>query len=264
MSSRQARYGTFAQRGAARRIAKFITARRRPTVRPRRGVRGATSTVVHSYTRTCSSGTTQGDNDTIGINTQSATGLTMNGANYGVYDIELSFSLSGGVQVLIGGANADTYGMPNATDFSNLYEQYRIDWIDCMITFTNNNSSINQPTTGLPRIFFVEDHDDTAAVNMTGILQYDNLQQWQLGANQGSNTKTIRIHPTALQSVYLSAVATGYEAGNKARFISTAYAGVPHYGVKMMVDPIYYSAGSVAVGNLAMAFKYHLTFRSVK
>lgn len=229
-----------------------------------RAIRGTSSTKIHAYTRTCASGLTQGDNDTIGINTQSATGLTMNGVNYGVYDIEMSFSLSGGVQVLIGGANVDTYAMPNATDFSNLYEQYRIDWIDVMITFSNNNSSINQPTTGLPRIFFAEDHDDTSAVNMTGILQYDNLQQWQLGALDGSNTKTIRIHPTALQSVYLSAVSTGYQAGNKSQFISTAYAGVPHYGVKMVVDPIFYSAGSVAVGNLAMAFKYHLTFRSVK
>jgi len=261
MSSRGTRRGSFFKRGSAARI-RAIGARR--TVRRSRGVRGSTSTVVHSYTRTCSSGQTQGDNDTISINTQSASGLNMNGVAYGAYDIEMSFSLSGGVQVLIGGANVDTYAMPNATDFSNLYEQYRIDWIDVMLTFSNNNSSINQPSTGLPRIFFVEDHDDTSAINMTGILQYDNLKEWQLGANGGSNTKTIRIRPTALQSVYLSAIATGYEAGNAPRFISTAYAAVPHYGVKMMVDPIFYSAGSVFVGNIAMSFKYHLTFRSVK
>lgn len=222
---------------------------------------GNASTKLHAYTRTCSSGLTQGDNDTISINTQSAVGLSINGVPSAVYDIELSFSLNG-VAIYLGGALVDTYAMPNATDFTNLYDQFRIDWIDCMYTFSNNNSSINQPTTGLPRVFHVVDHDEVSASNMTTVLQYDNLQQWQLGHDP--STKIIRIRPTPLQMVYLSAVATGYEAGQKAKFISTAYAGVPHYGVKMIVDPILYSAGSVFVGNIAMSFKYHITCRSTK
>lgn len=266
MSSRQSRYGTFAQRGAARRIASFVSRRIRGAKRSKFGLsRGMkSSTKTHAYTRTIASGITQGTNDAIRINSQSATGLAINGAGTGAYNMEIRFNLSG-VDFFINGGAAPwyQYAMPNFTDFTNLYDNYRIDYIDCTWTFNSNNSSTTSPSTSLPRIFHVEDHDDTTATNMTSILQYDNLKVWQLGIDSGVMHR-VRIHPTPLEMVYYSAALTGYQKGSNKKWINTDYPTIPHYGVKMIVDPIFYTAAATDLGYLAFSFKYHITCHSTK
>jgi len=260
------RYPSYAKKIAGRRIAAFVSRRRSTKYsRPRASVGRAASTRVHEYTRTCGTGGTVGISDSIIVNTQAATGLLIAGlAATAAYDMEFSFSLTGGVDLYIAGALYTNYAMPVTADFTNLYEKYRIDWIECNFTFSADNSSTaSNNTHSMPRIFMVEDNDDTTAINLAAIQQYDNLKQWQLGLDGGVSKKW-KIHPTPLEMVYLSAIATGYQKGSNKKWINTAYGQVPHYGMKMIVDPITYTAGSVPLGCIAMSFKYHFTFCDVK
>lgn len=254
--SSRSRYSYIANRAAR----AGILAARRSGVKGPRMSRGS-RTRIHEYTRTCGSGMTAGSNDGIWVNTQNATGLIFGGgAATGLYDVELSFSLYQ-VQAYIGGTAVGTYAMPSVTDFTNLYDLYRIDYIDVCITFSNNTSSINQPTTGLPIIYFVEDNDDVAATNTGSLMQYDKLKKFQFGMKNMIRT---RIHPKPLEMVYQSAVSTSYQSGSGKKFLTTANNNIPHYGVKLTVDPGPYSAAAVQTGVIQMSFKYHITCKNTK
>lgn len=251
MSNRSARRATLASRRSAKSYKKT------------RISRGIASTVTHSYKRTVGTGAVVGTSDGWRVNSQAATGLSINGgAGSGGYDIEISFQLSG-VTVYFGGIVWWNYPMPNFADLTALYDNYRVDFIDCEFTFNSDNSSTSQPAASLPRVFMVEDHDDVAAINLTGIQQVSGLKKWQFGIGPGV-MKRVRIHPTPLEMVYYSAVATGYQRGSNKKWIRTTNDSVPLYGVKMIIDPIVYTAGSVVLGDIAASFTYHITCTDTK
>jgi len=212
--------------------------------------------------RACGTGQVVGTTDAWRINSQAATGIAINGAGSGAYDAEIYFNLSG-FTVFMGGVSWYSYPMPNFTDFTNLYDQYRIDWIDLEFTLNSNNSSVTNPTLSLPRVFFVEDHDDVAATNLNSLQQYDNLKTWQFGIDSGV-MKRVRIHPTPLEMVYYTAALTGYQKGSNKKWINTAYPTIPHYGVKILIDPIVYTAGAIDLGYMSLTANYHITCSSTK
>jgi len=262
MSSSLVRAVSLESAGRKRRRAAASSAARQGRFRMGRGMsfsRGSrASTRRHCYTRTVSTGATVGNNDAILVNSQAAQGL----GTSGFYDMEFSFSLQK-VQMNISGTAYTSWTVPNYTDLTNLYDKYRIDWVDVCMTFNGNNSSTANGTQSLPRIFFVEDNDDVQSINLTAIQQYDNLKTFQFGVGEGV-MKTIRIHPRPQEMVYYTAALTGYQQGSNKKFIDTSYPDIPQYGCKIIVDPIYYTTASVNLGSIAFSFKYHITCDSTK
>ena len=59
--------------------------------------------------------------------------------------------------------------MPNVSEFTGLYDQYRIDYVECKFSFSNNNSSNSSPGSTLPIMYLVKDYDDSGAA---GLLTY--------------------------------------------------------------------------------------------
>ena len=45
--------------------------------------------------------------------------------------------------------------MPNVSEFTGLYDQYRIDYVECKFSFSNNNSSNSSPGSTLPIMYLV-------------------------------------------------------------------------------------------------------------
>lgn len=219
--------------------------------------RSLASTRRHCYTRTISTGSTPGSNDAISVNAQNAQGLSATG----FYDMEFSFSLQK-VQMYIAGTAFVSWTMPNYADFTNLYDKYRIDWVEVTLTF-NGNTHTGGSVQSLPRVFFVEDNDDTNSINLASIQQYDNLKTFQFGTGDGV-MKTFRIHPKPQELVYYTTTLSGYQQGSNKKFIDTTYPDVPQYGCKMIVDPIVYAASSTLLGSIALSFKYHITCDSTK
>lgn len=240
-------------RAAAR--TRSIAAARTRAVVPRR-VRG--SEFRHSYKRCVSMNTTPGTTESIKVDSFSTFGLS----NSGRYDIQMSFCLDT-VNVYLGGTLFATYAVPSSSEFVNLYDQYRIDWIDVDITFNSNNSSTNSPTQSMPKIWFAEDHNDVNGVTLPQIMQYDNVQVWQTGMGVGV-MKRIRVKPTTNTLVYYTNVLSAYKKNSNKEWLDTQYASIPYYGVKMYVDPIVYTTGTQVIGYISMNFAYHITCQATK
>lgn len=189
-------------------------------------------------------------------------GWIINGVNSTSYSMSFNFSLAG-VNVFVGGVASTTLPLPNYTELTALYDQYKIDWVECEFMFSNNMSNITSPTIGLPVIYLAKDYDDSNAAGVTDLQQYSTQQVWQLGnAHNRDGIKRIRIKPNVDMAVYQSALVNGY-ARSKPIFMDTGSPSVPHYGIKIAFDPIDNQANS-NVGYLTCNFKYHLVMAHTK
>lgn len=216
------------------------------------------STSVHCYTRTAISSAAVAGSGFIPVNLFPSQGL----GGTGFYDVEMSFSLTG-VQLYIGAGAYANVALPNYSDFTALYDQYRIDYVDVTMTFSNNVSSTSSAVPCLPIIYFAPDYDDVGATNLAAIAQYDNLKKFQLGSGPGV-MKTIRCYPRPNVQLYNSPVSTGYGQASRKLFLDTNSPAVPYYGAKFVVDPTALAGGSTPIGNICMSYKYHLTFKNTK
>lgn len=218
--------------------------------------RGMLSTHYHKFIRSC----TFGQSYVVGVDTR--TGFSINGVSSGVFNMQFAFKLEG-VNVFVNGVSSTTLALPNYTEFTALYDQYRLDWIECNFIFTNNTSSVNSPGTVLPVMYLAKDYDDTNVANYTDLQQYSTQTTWQLGMQHGSDgKKTIRIKPNVDVALY-QGVTTGYARG-KPMMIDTSSPSVPHYGIKIAYDPVFTPAAATNVGYLTCNFIYHMTMAHTK
>lgn len=234
----------------------LITVRQRRSQRGRKGKVGSISR--HKFVRSVGIQA----NSRLGIDLFS--GFTWNGVSLTTDNIQVDFTLNNVRLFAAGGASPfATLPMPNATEFTGLYDQYRIDWIDCQFMFSNNNSSVNSPATVLPIIYLCKDYDDTANATVNDIRQYSTQQTWQLGQQQGSDgIHHVFVKPNVDVALY-NGITTGYARG-KPMYIDTGSADVPHYGIKFALDRIAVPASSTPVGYLTINFVYHMTFANTK
>lgn len=199
-----------------------------------------------------------GQSYVVGVDTR--TGFAINGTSTGLFNMQFAFTLSG-IKVYLGGTLNTTLPLPNYTEFTALYDQYKIDWVECKFTFSNNNSSNSSPGTTLPIMYLCKDYDDSSTANVTDIQQYSTQQQWQLGNAHGRDgIKTINVRPTVDVALF-QGLTTGYGRG-KPMFVDTSSPDVLHYGVKIAYDPINYPAASTLVGYLACTFVYHMSMKN--
>lgn len=217
------------------------------------------SNKYHSFVRSCSFLSAY----KVGLDATSGNGFNINGVSSGSFNMQFAFTLSG-VQVYIAGVLSTTLAMPSYTEFTSLYDQYRINYVDCEFMFSNNNSSVNSPSTCLPVMYMVKDYDDSNQAFVSDLQQYSTQQTWQLGNQHGKDgIKRIRIKPNVDVAVYNTALTTGYARG-KPQFIDTGSPAVPHYGIKIAYDPINYTAASTILGYMTCVFRYHLTMQNSK
>jgi len=176
--------------------------------------------------------------------------------------MQLNFALEG-VHVLVGGVALYTLALPNYAEFTALYDQYRIDYIEAEFMFSNNYSSVGTPGTTLPVFIVAKDYDDSNASNFTDLQQYNNAITWQVGEQHDRDgKKLIRVKPNADLALF-NGITTAYARAGP-MLVDTANPAVPHYGLKLAFDPIFPAAVSTVVGYLSMNFRYHLTMKSTK
>lgn len=212
----------------------------------------------HQFVRMAS---TIGGTNKIGVDLYN--GFVFNGTNTLIYNMQMSFSLTG-VQLYSGGGGIMSLAMPNYTEFVNLYDQYRIDWVEVEFVFSNNSSGVGTPTTCLPLIYLAKDYDNSGTAGIADLQQYHNCQMWQLGEQRGSGKRVIRLKPSVADALYNnSAVTTGYGRA-KPMFIDTDSPLVPHYGIKLAMDPITPPGSTSLVGYLSINVIYHMTMNNTK
>lgn len=187
-------------------------------------------------------------------------------------------NITGGIS---GAANFGTYTfsldqLPNYTEFTNLFDQYRINKVVLKLipqynqsTFNvghaNNTATSGQLSGRNPRFMIVNDYDDdTAPVNMDTLRQYANVKVYPV-----MNNKLIKhtITPATQMMAYETIGTTGYIPKFK-QWINCSDSNVPHYAIKWGIEDT--SAINNTAASLANAQVYfrveasiYLSFKGV-
>ena len=215
------------QRNVRARSATGIV-RRKKTQRRLRVYRGIST--VHCFERKCY----------VNYKMWSTSGFGNIGATVGLgNDLAMSFALNGvSVYAALNGGLAvamNTAPLPNITEFTALFDQYKIRSCTIDMRFANNNSSINSPSTSLPVLYYADDMDDVSPLTQNALQQYGRCKTTMLGTGAKEFTRH-RVVPKPLVQLYETGVSTGYSNPIKPIWIDCNDATVPHYGVKICWD----------------------------
>uniref|UniRef100_UPI0040487642 hypothetical protein n=1 Tax=Yoonia sp. TaxID=2212373 RepID=UPI0040487642 len=223
----------------------------------------------HKFVRTVSTnnGSVYGTAQQILIGIDQNRGFVVNGAVQGSYNMALTFSLTG-MNLWFAGTYFGTISVPGASDFTSLYEQYKIEFIEISFYFSNNISNLNSTATSLPIMGIVRDFDDVLATDMFALQQFSGYQMWQLGNQRGDGAYKMRVKPAAQTLTYNGSGGTTV-SGIKRDFsptLSINTPSIPHYGVKIAYDPVQQLGSDVAnvVGFLSINATYHLSMRNTR
>lgn len=148
--------------------------------------------------------------------------------------------------------------VPSATDFTNLYDRYRINGVKLQITYLSNQSATNGPSS-LPVLNYAVDYDDTVAPSTESVMQQkQDLKTKVLIANKPIN---IYVKNPKVQVPVPNAGAVLENAMVKnAGFINCTYPTIPHCGIKYWLSGLYAGASGNA-GCIRIVPTYYLTLR---
>lgn len=157
---------------------------------------------------------------------------------YVVANITASTS-AGGLQSNAAGAlSFNLASLPNATEFTNLFDQYKImkvkldfipfgDTVNLPISTMSGSTSLVSP--GGPLITAIDYDDNTTPGAASDLLQYQNSKVTPV-----PRRLKMSLRPKFATEVYRSATTTGY--GARSGWLDTDYANIPHYGVKYYMN----------------------------
>lgn len=124
------------------------------------------------------------------------------------------------------------FQMPNLSEFTSLYDQYKI--LNFTYELTPRWSGLDisgDNTPGLPTIYWVYDVDDsTALTNITQLMERPNVRKRVI---KGAVRLTVK-YPSVAAMIYRTATTTGYTA-RKSPWIDMIDPIVPHYGIKWVI-----------------------------
>lgn len=210
-----------------------------------------------------------GDPGETGISVFSDYALAINGT--GLWDFGFTYQLSG-VQMYLGGTSYRNFPMANYTDWTVLFDQFRIDAVDIEMIYNHTVGPAGQDVGGgnnaqvsMPIIYSCEDHDDMNASTQNIMVQRSGLKTFQVGnAAAVGNKMKWRVYPTPLETVWQTSILSGYERGSNKKWQNTAYPGTQYYGTKHFIDMIHNTGGNIVAGYMHFTFTYHISFRDVK
>jgi len=79
------------------------------------------------------------------------------------------------------GASSSAVPVPSSTEFSTLFDSWRIRGVKVSAFFQNNTSSTQQITTCMPLLSYVWDKDDHTVASLGDINQFQNVKRFQFG-----------------------------------------------------------------------------------
>lgn len=125
----------------------------------------------------------------------------------------------------VAGTAAYTFALadlPNSSEISSLFDQYRILQVTVSITPTIPDSSVP--------IYTAIDYDDNnVPTGITSILEYETMQQ-----STGNIVTQRTLNPKTLSQLYNGIASTGY-ATNGPTWIDSSSPFIPHYGFKVFI-----------------------------
>jgi len=149
-------------------------------------------------------------------------------------NIQLSFAPSA-TDYRLDGVSVFNTALPNVTEFSNLFDQWRLKSVIVRIDLPAAFSNSGATPIILPNIYYVSDYDDSQDCDINAMLQYPQCQVHSFYRN-GYEPFQVSLSPKPLRDVAGSGISTGYGPMPVAPWLRTADMSLPHYGLKMALD----------------------------
>lgn len=147
---------------------------------------------------------------------------------------------------IIGQLNA----VPNFSEFTSLFDMYKINGLKVRFSPRANSAEVGT-NQGLIKFFSCIDYDDSTAITLPEMLQYESIKQ------TSSNRDHVRfVKPRVARSVYQSPLVTAYSAGRT--WLDCNNTAVPHYGIKYLIQQL--PAGNQSYD---VSVTYYMAFKNV-
>jgi hypothetical protein len=168
------------------------------------------------------------------------------------FDIEMTFSLQNTYVSVAGGA-AVTYVNPGYGDIVNLFQEWKINFVEVMFLYSNNCSQINN-TVNLPVLQVAADFVNATATTSSQMLQYQDMKVIQLGNYRGDAGPVFKLKPRF-------GIGTGPTfIPNGSEWLSTLAPTTQHNCLKVYYDS-FASASATSVGSLGFYVRYNISAR---
>lgn len=142
--------------------------------------------------------------------------------------------------------------VPNVTEFTNLFDCYRINGVKVKLMPRANSAEIGT-NQGMIKLFSTIDYDDaTVPTAITDLLQYETLK-----TTSSNREHTRYFKPKIAKTVFQTSLASGYSQGTG--WLDCDNTAVPHYGLKLALQQLPAGAQSYDV-----QVTYYLAFKQVR
>jgi len=151
--------------------------------------------------------------------------------------------------------------LPNASEFTALFDCYRIMNIKGQFIFDMNSAGM-KGTAGscLPNLIYVKDYDDASPLSVI----YDYQQYESMKIKRMDKTIRMSFHPRPVSPVYGGGAFTSWAVNSTNPWIDTANNAVSYYGLKFAIDPVQNGAGANLMGQLTIYYTYTIQCKEVK
>lgn len=149
--------------------------------------------------------------------------------------------------------------LPNASEFVNLFDRYRIRKVTIQLFFSQNLS--NTPAAPVPLIHIVNDYNSTGSFAKSDIYQMPTMKTYQL--TEGKPI-TWKLYPVCRGDVLTSSGISSTSAHSlPSPWLDTSSSSVEHLGTRIFLDNLGRST-SMDAGTILFKFTYDLEFKNVK
>lgn len=152
--------------------------------------------------------------------------------------------------------------LPNYTEFTALFDMYKIHLVKTTVIFDKNSASVStaSATNFIPNLIWVIDRDDATALgSLTEYEQYDDFKIRRLD-------KPVKIfwRPKVASAVYSGGAFTGYSSVGQ-RWIDCASPSTEHYGLKTgVMGDVEGGAGLNTIGMIHFYHTFYMTLKDVQ
>lgn len=152
--------------------------------------------------------------------------------------------------------------LPNYQEFTNLFDEYRIDRVDLKFVFGANAMQLQtvpaNTVAGLVPIVTAIDYDDAnPCTAMSQLFEYESAKIHRMG-----DIFTVSLRPKISTAAYGGGVFTSY-TNQRGIWIDNASPSVAHFGVKACIQTSLYGAGANTNQTLEVFATYHIKCRDV-
>lgn len=155
---------------------------------------------------------------------------------HAILNITVGLSVAGehfGGVAINGITNLDFMGQTisfyNTSEFTNLFDFYKLHSVDFYINPAFNVSDASTSTGYLPTMYWFYDNNDASTPTLAEIVQRMNVKSRRM-----DKPIHIRVYPSLQNEVYNTAISSAYTQLGR-RWINSTNAAVPHYGLKYAI-----------------------------